>query len=532
MEDAPKADALPLLAFALQRLWEQYADSGTLAKEHYDRFGGLTGLIEDAAERALRSIAPEEQTTLPSTPPSQHLLDVAASTFVPALAQLNEQGATMRRIESWNSFNAEQRQLLQQFERWRLVVRRRDGDAVTVEVAHEALFRGWARLREWLDVERARLETLRLLEAAAAIWDRRGRPLGFLDHRGTRLEDATALDKLSYYSNRLSDVDHQYLVACRKEEQAATRRTRWVRASIYTLLLSIIAGLVGWIKQSYLEEQWNWYTVVRPYTVAQVWPYVLSPEAERALKPGDSFRECAKDCAEMVVVPAGSFMMGSPPTEKDRDDSEDPQHIVTIGKPFAVAKFALTFDEWDTCVAYGDCPQGISDNGWGRGQQPVINVTWDDAQRYVAWLSSMTGKPYRLLTEAEYEYATRAGTQTAYPWGDDIGKNNANCIGCGSKWDRRQAAPVGSFKPNAFGLYDMVGNVFEWVEDCVHNNYDGAPTDGLAWIEGGDCKNRVDRGGAWFVTPGTLRSAFRYGGAADGLMVGLGFRVGRTLLPP
>ena len=125
MEDAPKADALPLLAFALQRLWEQYANSGTLTKEHYDRFGGLTGLIEDAAERALRSIAPEEQTTLPSTPPSQHLLDVAASTFVPALAQLNEQGATMRRIESWNSFNAEQRQLLQQFERWRLVVRRR-----------------------------------------------------------------------------------------------------------------------------------------------------------------------------------------------------------------------------------------------------------------------------------------------------------------------------------------------------------------------------------------------------------------------
>jgi formylglycine-generating enzyme required for sulfatase activity len=305
-----------------------------------------------------------------------------------------------------------------------------------------------------------------------------------------------------------------------------------VRASIYTLLLSIIAGLVGWINQSYLKEQWNWYTVVRPYMVAHVWPYVLSLEAERALKPGDSFRECAKDCPEMVVVPAGSFMMGSPPTEKDRHDSEDPQHIVTIGKPFAVDKFALTFDEWDTCVAYGDCPQGVSDNGWSRGQQPVINVTWHGAQHYVAWLSKMTGKPYRLLTEAEYEYATRAGAQTAYPWGDNIGKNNANCIGCGSKWDGKQTAPVGSFKPNAFGLYDMVGNVFEWVEDCVHNNYDGAPTDGSAWIEGGNCENRVDRGGAWFVTPVTLRSAFRYGGAADGLMVGLGFRVGRTLLPP
>ena len=197
----------------------------------------------------------------------------------------------------------------------------------------------------------------------------------------------------------------------------------------------------------------------------------------------------------MVVVPAGSFMMGSLPTEKDRDAAEGPQHIVTIAKPFAVAKFELTFDEWDTCVAYGDCPQGVSDGGWGRGQQPVIFVTWDDAQRYAAWLSKMTGKPYRLLTEAEYEYATRAGTTTAYPWGNDIGKNNANCNGCGSKWDNQQTAPVGSFKPNAFGLYDMVGNVFEWVEDCVHANYDGAPTDGSAWIEGGLCTYRLDRGG-------------------------------------
>ena len=122
----------------------------------------------------------------------------------------------------------------------------------------------------------------------------------------------------------------------------------------------------------------------------------------------------------MVVVPAGSFMMGSPPTEKGRNTNEGPQHNVTIAKPFAVSKFELTFDEWDTCVAYGDCPSASSDSGWGRGQQPVINVTWDDAQRYVAWLSKMTGKPYRLLSEAEYEYATRGGTQTAYPWGDDI----------------------------------------------------------------------------------------------------------------
>jgi formylglycine-generating enzyme required for sulfatase activity len=234
----------------------------------------------------------------------------------------------------------------------------------------------------------------------------------------------------------------------------------------------------------------------------------------------------------MVVVPAGSFMMGSPPTEKGQDAAEGPQHTVTIAKPFAVAKFQLTFDEWDTCVAYGDCPQGVGDGGFGRGQRPVIFVTWDDAQRYAAWLSKMTGKPYRLLTEAEYEYATRAGEQTAYPWGDDIGENNANCKGCGSKWDDRQTAPVGSFKPNAFGLYDMIGNAFEWVEDCVHGNYDGAPTDGSAWIKGGNCTYRMDRGGSWNFAPDELRSAYRDSSPTGQRIDNLGFRVGRTLIAP
>ena len=130
-----------------------------------------------------------------------------------------------------------------------------------------------------------------------------------------------------------------------------------------------------------------------------------------------------------------------------------------FAKPFAVSKFEVTFDDWDACVAYGDCNPVVRDSGWGRGRQPVINVTWDDAQRYVAWLSRMTGRTYRLLSEAEWEYAARAGTQTAYSWGDEIGKGNANCHGCGSQWDRRQTAPVGSFAANAFGLYDMLGNV-------------------------------------------------------------------------
>ena len=136
----------------------------------------------------------------------------------------------------------------------------------------------------------------------------------------------------------------------------------------------------------------------------------------------------------------------------------------------------------------------------------MINVNWDDAKLYVAWLSQVTGKTYRLLSEAEYEYATRAGTTTAYPWGDDIklnGQAMADCAGCGSKWDNSQTAPVGSFAPNKFGLYDMVGNVFEWTEDCVHKNYGGAPPDGSAWLQAnaGDCTNRILRGGSWGGSP-------------------------------
>jgi formylglycine-generating enzyme required for sulfatase activity len=524
MEDAPKADALPLLAFALQRLWDQYADAGTLTKEQYDRFGGLSGLIEDAAERALRGIDPEQQTALITTAPSLQLLDLAASTFVPALAQLNEQGATIRRIATWSSFNADQQPLLQQFDRWRLVVRRGDGEAATVEVAHEALFRAWARLKEWLDGERARLETLRLLEAASATWDRHGRPAAFLDHRGTRLADASELEEDTQYSRRLSEVDHLYLVACRKAEQAATRRTRWVRASIYTLLVGIILGLIGVINEGYVKEQWNWYRTMRPYRVTNVDPYVLKPEAERALKAGDTFRECAQNCPEMIVVPAGEFIMGSP------DANERPQHKVTIGRPFAVSKFEVTFADWDACVSVGGCPQegGTNDAGWGRGARPVIYVNWDDAQAYAAWFSRMTGKTYRPLTEAEWEYAARAGTATAYSWGDDIGKNNANCNGCGSQWDNRQPAPVGSFKPNPFGLYDMHGNVWEWVQDCFQDNYNGAPADGSAWTKG-NCNHRVVRGGGWADSPVFLRAAFRITYSSDFRFLNLGFRLGRTL---
>ena len=211
--------------------------------------------------------------------------------------------------------------------------------------------------------------------------------------------------------------------------------------------------------------------------------------------------------------------MGSP--DGQGSDDERPQYMVAIPQPFSISKFEVTFDQWSTCYELGGCRNRPDDNGWGRADQPVINVTWDDAQK-IAWLSKQTGKQYRLLTEAEYEYAARGGALTSYPWGDDIGTNNANCNGCGSRWDNKQAAPVGQFKANGFGLHDMVGNVWEWVQDCYHDSYRDAPADGSARTND-ICDRRVARGGAWADDISSIRSASRFGFAADSSDNVLGF---------
>jgi formylglycine-generating enzyme required for sulfatase activity len=329
-------------------------------------------------------------------------------------------------------------------------------------------------------------------------------------------------------------VDREFIA---RSSKAARRRAQfvWVLAGWPLLSLGIVGCLIGWLNQAWLREQWRWFTVISH--AAAFRSHVLAAEAERTLRPGDSFKECANNCPEMVVVPAGNFMMGSPASEPSRYNNEGPQHNVVLTRPFAVAKFHVTFDDWDACVMARDCPP-VSDSGYGRGGQPVINVTWDDARHFARWLSLMTGKPYRLLSEAEFEYSARAGTQTVYPWGNEIGKNNANCDRCGSRWDNRQPSPVGSFAANQFGLYDMHGNVWQWVEDSYHPDYQGAPQDGSAWAEGADCSGservvkRIVRGGSWKGSPELLRSAARYGDPANLQTIDVGFRVGRTLLTP
>jgi formylglycine-generating enzyme required for sulfatase activity/uncharacterized caspase-like protein len=286
----------------------------------------------------------------------------------------------------------------------------------------------------------------------------------------------------------------------------------------------------------------------------------LTAAQERGLKPKDSFREC-ENCPEMVVVPAGRFTMGSPNGEKDRLDNEDPQHVVMIGRPFAVAKLHVTHEQYAAFVqktgyqASSKCDDGLvaraglswRNPGFAQeGSHPVVCVSWDSATAYVNWMARETGKPYRLLSEAEWEYAARGRTSPgSYPrfWFGNDEKDLCRYGNFGDQlaWDKpgpcndgyAKTSPAGHYEPNAFGLYDMFGNADQWTADCWHDNYVGAPSDGSAWITG-TCPSRVIRGGSWLGSPRFARAAqrFRYlAYSAEFDSVTIGFRVARSLTP-
>jgi len=258
-------------------------------------------------------------------------------------------------------------------------------------------------------------------------------------------------------------------------------------------------------------------------------------------KAGETFRDCP-DCPDMVVVPAGSFQMGSPDSEKGHDADEGPVHRVTFDRPFAIGKYEVTFDPWDACVEGKGCEHRPNHQGWGQGSRPVIDVNWDDAQAYLRWLGKKTGKPYRLPSEAEWEYAARAQTKTARFWGEDPagacryanGYDETGEREKGFAWEHHpcddrhaQTAPVGRFDPNGFGLHDMLGNVWEWTQDCQNDSYQDAPTDGSAWTQG-ECMMRVIRGGSWDVSPRGVRATIRDRDSTAYRDDTLGFRPARS----
>ena len=286
-----------------------------------------------------------------------------------------------------------------------------------------------------------------------------------------------------------------------------------------------------------------------------------------AQAPGEVFRDCAQ-CPEMVAIPAGDFLMGSPDTERDRDDNEGPQRRVTIARPFALGKFELTVEQFAAFVAETTYDTGNVCDIWQdgsfdarpgfswrnpnfpqTGKHPAACLSWDDAKAYLAWLSAKTGKTYRLPSEAEWEYAARSGATTRFHFGDNDSDycrygNGVDATALADVpaakekgWDALPCrdghaftAPAGSFAPNAFGLHDTHGNVFEWVEDCWNDSFARAPTDGSAWITG-DCTQRVQRGGAWGYPRTYLRIAVRGRQAQNYRYVNAGVRVAREIAP-
>jgi formylglycine-generating enzyme required for sulfatase activity len=248
---------------------------------------------------------------------------------------------------------------------------------------------------------------------------------------------------------------------------------------------------------------------------------VLGQKQQQSVEPGDIFRDC-QDCPELVVVPSGDFVMGSNDTPYEK-----PERAIAVPRPFAIGRHEVTFAQWDQCADAGTCKHRPDDHGWGRANQPVINVSWEDTKLFLTWLSQKTGQRYRLPTEAEWEYAARAGTKTPFWWGRDAGTGRAQCATCVNPPPQKMA-PVGSFRPNGFGLYDTSGNAAEWVEDCWNDNYRNAPKETSAWTSG-DCRLRVLRGGN-FTSPATaIRSAARFRYDIDVRYYANGFRVLREL---
>ncbi len=277
------------------------------------------------------------------------------------------------------------------------------------------------------------------------------------------------------------------------------------------------------------------------------------PSRRVTIQPGLVFRDCT-NCPEMVVLPTGTFPMGSPLGEEAREQVNvrhrgraAPSREVRIGYLLAVGRTEVTVGQFARFVAAtGRRMDGcwdfidrrwrfLPDRTWRRpgfpqsDRDPVVCVSWDDAKAFVTWISEQMGLPYRLLSEAEWEFAARSGIGSARYWGDELGRGNANCNGCGSRWDDLRTAPVRSFAENRYYLFDMLGNVAEWVEDCWHDDYVAAPADGSAWISG-QCEFRVIRGGSWRSQPAAVRAAARARDLPNLRANSIGFRIARDMM--
>jgi len=474
---------LPLLEFALKQLWEQ-RQGHQLLYQRYKAMGRIKGAIAQRAETLYAGLEPSQQRA-------------AEQVFTRLVRPGDETGDTRRRAELVEFKTADQKALIRLFAGpdVRLLVTGSANDVDFVEVAHEALIREWGQVRPWVDKVRRQRRDQTLMDDLARDWDKRDRPAGKLA-MGPQLRDFRR-------AGAASGIAEEYLATSLKQ-----RRWRWLASGTAGLLL--VAGLASFF----------WWSAGLGLNPGKGMQLVLF-RAEVHHPPW---------IPEMRDIPPGEFLMGSADSDEGGEYNERPQHMVGFDQGFRLGRYEVTFAQYCTSTTRA-CPDPL---GWARDDRPVINVSWHDARDYADWLSTVTGQSYRLPSEAEWEYAARAGTTTSYWWGESIDEGGevwANCDGCGSQWDDKETAPVGEFSANAFGLHDTAGNVWEWVRDCLHDSdsYAGAPTDGVAWLEadGGDCDWRVLRGGSWYGTPGFVRSAFRHGSYAVSQDDFIGFRLAR-----
>lgn len=494
LQDAEGADALPLLAFILQRLLSDYGADGNLLLKEYEALGGLQGSIEAAVKEAWKDPGRD-----PVIPVDEAVRRALLHQAFPSLVMLDQDAEKpKRRVATWSLLPTETHPLLERLVAARLLLKDRrklaDGqETVVVELAHEALIRHWSQLKSWVDANREFLAWQQQLNATVKRWERNQQRVGLL-LRGLPLCEAEQWFRKN--PDRFSVDERRFVTASRH------RRTR--ERVVTALSLGMVLWLLGGMT-------WLWQ---KGYHLGQAAIKIQSLFATVHVSP------------QMVKILGGTFQQGD--VEGLGGSWRNPVRLVAV-KSFAIGQYEVTFEEYDRFAIATGMPLP-SDEGWGRGRRPVINVSWDDARAYAEWLSRTTGQPYRLPTEFEWEYAARSGTKQE-AWAGTSDANQLVDYAVLFANSAKRSGEVGTKKANEFGLFDMSGNVWEWVEDCAHDSYQGAPKDGSAWLEadGGHCGRHVHRGGSWGSEVETLRTSNRDWVNTVFRNNGLGFRLVRSI---
>lgn len=534
-------DALPLVAFTLERLYLEYGGLGKITRAHFDLFGGALGSIERAWERVIDRMGALRSEGFPQSRIDK--LSMLRWTLIPRLAAVDLETGKPRRMDArLSDFTVAEQKLIEILVNERLLTSDVNIPEAqkTVEVSHDAMLRNWPPLQGWL-VEDAGLWSARtVLRLSTQVWKDQSRSDEWLMHIGAQQASLRKIVERQDLQTTLSADELAYVDGCSRENIRTVNRKRRYRWSIGGMLFLLVVFAFLWSNQQKLESLYRWYAHTVSFSQHYFYPYLKSTEQLKQLRDSEGFVECASQlfCPSMVIVPSGTFQMGSSAEdllrlrdrygESDLGIDETPQQLIRV-RSFAIGRFEVTVDQWERCVAFGPCPR-LSAHSFGKGPKPVINVSWHEANLYVRWLSEMTGAEYRLPTEAEWEYAARARSNSDYWWGSDSTEGSENCVGCREGKIDRTLFVGSSGKPNPFGLHDVHGNVREWVDanwSCSHalnhpctrerRDPDLPPV------------MKVVKGGAWFTKSEHSRSANR--GKQDPInrTTFIGFRVARTL---